>query len=90
MQIQNAFLHFTPKVRLIVTTGGTGIALRDVTPEATEAICERLIDGIAERMRLEAQENSLRRAQPRSMRGVRKPRPRICPGSHRHIVSRRR
>jgi molybdopterin adenylyltransferase len=53
MQIQNALLHFAPKVQLIVTTGGTGIAPRDITPEATKAVCDRFIDGIAERMRLE-------------------------------------
>jgi molybdenum cofactor synthesis domain-containing protein len=38
---------------LIVTTGGTGLAARDVTPEATRMVCERLIDGLAERMRAE-------------------------------------
>ncbi len=53
MQIQNALVHLALDVRFIVTTGGTGIAERDVTPEATEAICERLIDGVAERMRSE-------------------------------------
>jgi len=36
---------------LIVTTGGTGPALRDVTPEATEAVCERILDGFGEQMR---------------------------------------
>lgn len=36
---------------LIVTTGGTGPALRDVTPEATEAVCNRLMPGYAEQMR---------------------------------------
>jgi molybdopterin adenylyltransferase len=36
---------------LIVTTGGTGLAARDVTPEATRMVCERLVDGLAERMR---------------------------------------
>jgi molybdopterin adenylyltransferase len=51
MQIQNALVHLALEVRFIVTTGGTGIAERDVTPEATEAICERLIEGVAERMR---------------------------------------
>jgi molybdenum cofactor synthesis domain-containing protein len=40
-------------VPLIVTTGGTGLAARDVTPEATRLVCERLIDGLAERMRAE-------------------------------------
>jgi molybdopterin adenylyltransferase len=38
---------------LIVTTGGTGLAARDVTPEATRLVCDRLVDGLAERMRAE-------------------------------------
>ncbi|WP_241654444.1 MogA/MoaB family molybdenum cofactor biosynthesis protein [Granulicella sibirica] len=38
-------------VDLIVTTGGTGIAPRDVTPEATRMVCDRIIEGFAERMR---------------------------------------
>ena len=38
-------------VDLVVTTGGTGLSPRDVTPEATKIVCERLIDGLAERMR---------------------------------------
>jgi molybdopterin adenylyltransferase len=36
---------------LVVTTGGTGPALRDVTPEATEAVCDKLLDGFGEQMR---------------------------------------
>lgn len=36
---------------LIVTTGGTGPAKRDVTPEATEAVCDRMMPGYAEQMR---------------------------------------
>ncbi|HLW51834.1 MAG TPA: MogA/MoaB family molybdenum cofactor biosynthesis protein [Candidatus Angelobacter sp.] len=39
--------------RLVVTTGGTGIAVRDVTPEATLSVAERLVDGIPERIRRE-------------------------------------
>lgn len=38
---------------LVLTTGGTGLAPRDVTPEATRLVCDRLIDGLAERMRAE-------------------------------------
>jgi molybdopterin adenylyltransferase len=38
-------------VELVVTTGGTGLAARDVTPEATAQVCERMVDGVAERMR---------------------------------------
>lgn len=36
---------------LIVTTGGTGPAPRDVTPEATAGVCEKILDGFAEQMR---------------------------------------
>ena len=36
---------------LVVTTGGTGPALRDVTPEATEAVCDRMMPGFGELMR---------------------------------------
>lgn len=36
---------------LVVTTGGTGPAHRDVTPEATEAVCDKLLDGFGELMR---------------------------------------
>ena len=39
------------KCCLIVTTGGTGPAIRDVTPEATEAVCEKMMPGFGELMR---------------------------------------
>src|SRR5258708_3368348 len=38
-------------VRLVVTTGGTGIARRDVTPEAMMRVCDRIIPGFGELMR---------------------------------------
>jgi molybdopterin adenylyltransferase len=39
---------------LILTTGGTGPAVRDVTPEATEAVCEKMMPGFGELMRAES------------------------------------
>jgi molybdopterin adenylyltransferase len=39
---------------LILTTGGTGPTRRDITPEATQNVCERIYDGFAEAMRLES------------------------------------
>jgi molybdopterin adenylyltransferase len=39
---------------LIVTSGGTGPSKRDVTPEATSAVCNRMMPGFGERMRLES------------------------------------
>ncbi|MGC1871268.1 MAG: MogA/MoaB family molybdenum cofactor biosynthesis protein [Acidobacteriaceae bacterium] len=43
----------TARAPLVVTTGGTGIALRDVTPEATRQVCDRILDGFGEHMRRE-------------------------------------
>ncbi|MGA2019423.1 MAG: MogA/MoaB family molybdenum cofactor biosynthesis protein [Candidatus Sulfotelmatobacter sp.] len=71
MQIQNALVHLALEVRFIVTTGGTGIAERDVTPEATESICERVIDGVAERMRSEGYKQTPFAALGRGVCGVR-------------------
>jgi len=45
--------HAAAGAGLIVTTGGTGLAARDVTPEATRMVCGRLLEGLAERMRAE-------------------------------------
>jgi molybdopterin adenylyltransferase len=42
------------KCCLIITSGGTGPALRDVTPEATEAVCTKMLPGFGERMRTES------------------------------------
>ncbi|MBN8652800.1 MAG: molybdopterin adenylyltransferase [Cytophagales bacterium] len=39
---------------LIITSGGTGPALRDVTPEATEAVCSKMMPGFGELMRMES------------------------------------
>lgn len=52
-QIAQALRSHAPGAKLIVTTGGTGLAPRDVTPEATRLVCDRLIDGLTERMRSE-------------------------------------
>lgn len=49
--------------RLVVTTGGTGIAARDVTPEATMRVCERVVPGFGERMRATSPMAALSRAQ---------------------------
>nr|WP_218892114.1 MogA/MoaB family molybdenum cofactor biosynthesis protein [Granulicella arctica] len=52
-QIVEALRQYARTSSLIVTTGGTGLAARDVTPEATKMVCERLVEGLAERMRAE-------------------------------------
>lgn len=38
-------------IALVVTTGGTGFSPRDITPEVTSEVCERMVPGIPERMR---------------------------------------
>jgi molybdenum cofactor synthesis domain-containing protein len=45
-------------VRLVITTGGTGIAPRDVTPEATMRVCERVVPGFGELMRMRSLEKT--------------------------------
>ncbi len=69
--IQKAIAYWVGGARLVVTTGGTGIAERDVTPEATEAVCERLLLGIAERMRSEGAKKTPLAALSRAVCGVR-------------------
>jgi molybdopterin adenylyltransferase len=50
-QIASALRRGVRAADLIVTTGGTGLAQRDVTPEATRLVCERIVEGLAEKMR---------------------------------------
>ncbi len=71
VQIQNLLIRLAREVRFIVTTGGTGIASRDVTPEATVAVCDRLLHGVAERMRSEGMKKTPFAALSRAHCGVR-------------------
>jgi molybdopterin adenylyltransferase len=52
-EIEKAMIELADKYEcaVIVTTGGTGPALRDVTPEATEAVCQKMMPGFGELMR---------------------------------------
>ena len=59
------------KIPLVVTTGGTGLSPRDVTPEATLAVIERPIPGIAELMRVEGFKSTPRAALSRAVAGLR-------------------
>lgn len=58
-------------VQLLVTTGGTGFAPRDVTPEATVAVCERLTPGIPEAMRYTSMRVTSRAMLSRAQAGIR-------------------
>ena len=56
---------------LILTTGGTGIGPRDTTPEATAAVCAKLLPGFAELMRAKGREFTPRAVMSRAVAGVR-------------------
>jgi molybdenum cofactor synthesis domain-containing protein len=71
MKIQNLLVRLCREVSLIVTTGGTGVAARDLTPEATMAVCDRLLPGVAERMRAEGMKKTSFAALSRAVCGVR-------------------
>jgi len=58
-------------IALVVTTGGTGFAPRDVTPEATVAVCARLTPGIPEAMRAESLKITNRAVLARQQAGIR-------------------
>jgi molybdenum cofactor synthesis domain-containing protein len=59
------------EVQLIVTTGGTGLSLRDATPEATKAVLDYDVPGIAEAMRAEGLKHTPMSMISRAMAGVR-------------------
>lgn len=71
LRIQNLLIRLAREVHLIVTTGGTGIAARDVTPEATSAVCDRMLDGVPERMRAEGMKKTPFAGLSRGVCGVR-------------------
>jgi molybdenum cofactor synthesis domain-containing protein len=52
--IADAIVELAADARLVLTTGGTGFAPRDVTPEATASVLDRLAPGIAEAIRADA------------------------------------
>ena len=69
--IQEKLIELCRSAQLVVTTGGTGIAPRDVTPEATRAVCDRLVDGIGEQMRAQGIRKTRFAALSRALCGVR-------------------
>lgn len=68
--IITALRHYARSAQLIVTTGGTGLAARDVTPDATRLVCERLVEGLAERMRADGLQHTPFAALSRAVCGV--------------------
>ncbi|HET7710331.1 MAG TPA: MogA/MoaB family molybdenum cofactor biosynthesis protein, partial [Thermoanaerobaculia bacterium] len=57
--------------RLVMTTGGTGLSPRDVTPEATVRVCDRLVPGISEAMRAASLKQTPMAALSRAVAGTR-------------------
>lgn len=51
--LEEALRDCATKADLVLTTGGTGLAPRDVTPDVTRLVCERIVDGMGELMRSE-------------------------------------
>lgn len=68
--IITALRHYALNAELIVTTGGTGLAERDVTPEATRLVCDRLVEGLAERMRADGLQHTPFAALSRAVCGI--------------------
>lgn len=60
------------KADLIVTTGGTGLSRRDVTPEATDNVIEKKVPGFCEIIRTEGQKKTPRAILSRGVSGIRK------------------
>lgn len=69
--IKQKLLHYSKQVDLIITTGGTGLSPRDVTPEATLEVIDRQVPGIAEAMRTESLKKTSRAMLSRAVAGVR-------------------
>jgi molybdopterin adenylyltransferase len=70
-EIEDALRHAAQVARLVVTTGGTGVGPRDVTPEATRAVCDRLLEGVAELMRSEGRRETPMAVLSRAVCGTR-------------------
>jgi molybdenum cofactor synthesis domain-containing protein len=72
--IRNQLISFCDRwnVDLVLTTGGTGVSPRDVTPDATEEVIERLIPGMGEIMRVEGYKKNPRSIISRGIAGIRK------------------
>jgi molybdopterin adenylyltransferase len=70
-QIKEKLLFYSGRVDLVLTTGGTGLSPRDVTPEATLDVIERVVPGIAEAMRTAGLSKTKTAMLSRAVAGVR-------------------
>jgi molybdenum cofactor synthesis domain-containing protein len=65
------FLSNKASLDMVFTTGGTGLGPRDVTPEATGSVCERLVPGLSEVMRAEGFKKTKNAVLSRALAGIR-------------------
>jgi molybdopterin adenylyltransferase len=70
-EIAEAIEELTDEALLVLTTGGTGVAPRDVTPEATASVLERQVPGIAEALRADAVQRTPHGLLSRGVAGIR-------------------
>ena len=70
-RIKAQLVEYCKKVDLILTTGGTGLSPRDVTPDATLEVIDRQVPGVAEAMRFEGYKKTKRAMLSRAVAGVR-------------------
>jgi len=72
--IKKELIYFADEVKvdIVLTTGGTGLGPRDVTPEATAEVCEKMVPGLAEAMRSEGLKKTKNAMLSRGAAGVRK------------------
>ncbi len=70
-RLKESLIKYSKEVDLILTTGGTGLSPRDVTPDATIEVIDREVPGIAEAMRLEGLKKTSRSMLSRSVAGIR-------------------
>ena len=73
-KIVNELKHFSDGagIDVVLTTGGTGLGPRDVTPEATASVCERIVPGLGEIMRAEGFKKTANAILSRALAGIRK------------------
>ncbi len=71
--ITKELIHLADEVKadIVLTTGGTGLGPRDVTPEATAEVCQKMVPGLAETMRLEGLKKTKNAILSRAVAGIR-------------------